>query len=451
MPNERTYYVKGMHCASCEITIEKKLLELPSVKAADASTGKGRVVLEYEGMPPNSNDLTRLFANEKYAFSDRPFAPAKAEKPRWFKIFGAALLIALGFIVLNKLGLGRLVNVGPTTSLPMFFVLGIVAGLSSCAALVGGVVLSMGKQWSQLYGEEDSLIKKLEPHFMFNAGRVISYALLGALLGLIGAKLQLSLTVSSVIAVAVAILMLVVALQMLGIRYFQRFQLALPKFITRSVANEKKFKGRSMPLVMGALTFFLPCGFTLSAQSIALLSGSALHGGLIMLAFALGTLPTLLLIGVGSARLSGDQKRSATFTKIAGILLLFFSLYTINSGLNTLGAPSFDDALAKLTWQRDGLPTIVNGKQIVKVTATATAYQPNYLKVKVGVPVRWEIFDGGTSGCTSVFISRALLPNDRIFLKHGETSVREFTIRRPGRFKFSCAMGMVTGVMEAVE
>lgn len=60
--------------------------------------------------------------------------------------------------------------------------------------------------------------------------------------------------------------------------------------------------------VVGALTFFLPCGFTQSMQLLALGSGSPVQGGIIMAAFALGTLPVLLAVGLGSSY-TKDRKR----------------------------------------------------------------------------------------------------------------------------------------------
>ena len=48
MAKEHIYQVKGMHCASCEILIEKKLLDLENVKSVDASTVRGEVVIEYD-------------------------------------------------------------------------------------------------------------------------------------------------------------------------------------------------------------------------------------------------------------------------------------------------------------------------------------------------------------------------------------------------------------------
>ena len=41
---------------------------------------------------------------------------------------------------------------------------GLIAGLSSCAALVGGIILSLSKQWLSMYGKDESFVKKAEPH-----------------------------------------------------------------------------------------------------------------------------------------------------------------------------------------------------------------------------------------------------------------------------------------------
>ena len=161
---------------------------------------------------------------------------------------------------------------------------------------MGGLILSISKQWAEIYHQESSYSKKMIPHFTFNIGRLISYAAFGAILGFIGEKLQFSTTFTSILVIIVSIMMVILGLQMLGISWLQKFQITAPRFILRNIADESNFKGKYLPFVMGALTFFLPCGFTLTAQGIALISGSPLQGALIMLFFALGTLPTLLLI-----------------------------------------------------------------------------------------------------------------------------------------------------------
>ncbi len=459
---EHTYYVRGMHCASCEILIEKKLLELGNIKSVEASTAKGEALIEYDGERPTLERLNEIFKRESYTFSDRPQEIMNGFKPKEFFItLGIGLLIIIGFIGLNKLGLSGLINVSSKSSLPMFFVFGIIAGISSCAALVGGIILSMSKQWGELYSDADSTWKKIQPHLIFNAGRLISYGILGAVLGAVGSKLNFSLNFGPILVIAVSVMMIFLAFQMFGFKAFRKFQFTMPRFITRFIANESNFKGRYMPFLMGAFTFFLPCGFTITAQGLALISGSAIQGGLIMILFALGTLPMLLTIGLSSVKFSQKPHLSARFLKIAGILVLFFALYNINFQLNVLGISSFSDlginsgqssntAKNNSFQKEEGLPPIVNGKQILKMDASSRGYSPNYFKVKAGIPVRWEITDKGTSGCTNAIISKSLFEGE-IPLTPGQTSVKEFTPEKPGKYKFSCWMGMISGIIEVVD
>jgi len=466
MIKEQKYFVKGTHCASCEILIEKRLLEQNNVKSVEASNQKGEILIEYEGEKLSSDYLNKLFKEDGYFFVE---ASAKNEKIVEQKnsnsnynlimavVTGAFIFLA--FLFLNKLGFTKWVNVSESSSLPAFFLFGVLAGLSTCAALVGGLVLSMSKQWNEIYANKNTTIQKATPHLMFNAGRLVGYALLGGVLGLVGSKLQLSLGFSSVLVLGVSILMFFLALQMLGVKAFQKFQISMPKFMTRFVANEKNFKGKYMPFIMGGLTFFLPCGFTITAQGLALISGSFLQGGLIMLAFALGTLPVLLSIGLSSSKLTNNKKLSERFLKTAGVVVLFFALFNANNQMNVLGYSNIKDVFGgtaqsatknQANNNNNDLPPIVNGKQVIKMEAVASGYSPNYFKVRVGVPVLWEIIDKGTSGCTNVIVSRSLFSND-IKLTPGKISTQEFTPKKVGKFKFSCWMGMVSGVIEVVD
>jgi len=251
--------------------------------------------------------------------------------------FTIALVVVVGFLLLDRLGISGLLNISSKSSAVTFFGFGIIAGLSSCAALVGGIVLSMSKQWPQMYNAEQSTVKKLEPHLMFNAGRILSYAVLGGVLGLIGSRLQISVEFTTTLVIVISVLMIGLGLQMLEVKGFRRFQFSMPRFITRGIANENNFKGKYMPFVMGAATFFLPCGFTITAQTIALLSGNTLQGALIMGFFALGTAPMLLLIGVSSVTFSKKPHLALTFSKVAGFLVLFFALYNIYNQILVLG------------------------------------------------------------------------------------------------------------------
>lgn len=470
---EKIYYVDGMHCASCEIVIEKRLLKEENVKSVDASAGKGEIIVEFDGHELSIEKLNHIFKQDKYTFSDEPLHKKESrafqlnkdgqliiDKKKIHNILVVTLfsiVIMIGFLLLNESGLASLVNVSGNSSLPVFIVFGLLAGFSSCAALVGGIVLSMSKQWLGNFGENATMEQKMKPHLLFNLGRLTSYAILGFVLGAIGNIFQFSITFTAMLVLLVSVMMIFLGLQMLGVGYFQRFQLRMPKAVTRYISDESNFNGKYMPIAMGALTFFLPCGFTITAQGLALASGSPIQGSLIMLFFAIGTLPALLMIGASSVAFTKKPHIAERFMKVAGVLVLFFALFNINSQLNVLGYKSFDDisfggdkSINNSLAQEDGFPEIVNGVQILKMDAGATGYTPNKLKVRAGIPVRWEITDVGTSGCTNAVMSKGLFEGT-IDLKPGTTSVKEFTPTKAGKYKFSCWMGMVSGTIEVVD
>ena len=349
--------------------------------------------------------------------------------------------------MLNKTGFTSLVSVNSSSSLPVFFLFGLLAGFSSCAALVGGIILSVSKQWSE---------RRYEPHLLFNAGRFIGYSIFGAILGLVGSYFRLSPTFTAVLVISISFIMVILGLQMLGVKTIAKFQFRLPKSITTSVADETNFKGRLAPFIMGALTFFLPCGFTITAQALALSSGSPLTGGLIMGLFALGTLPGLLAIGFSSVKLYNNPKLSGQVSLIAGSLVLFFALFNANAQLAVLGLPNLNDffaisnAVNANTVSTTSLVPLVNGQQIIKMDASSTGYTPNRFTIRANTPTRWEITDKGTSGCTNAMISKGLF-DGQVDLTPGSVAIKEFTSPVPGIYKFSCWMGMISGTIEVVD
>ena len=472
---ERTglkFYIRGMHCASCEMIIEKKLRKEKGVLLVEVDLNKGLVEIATSGNSHLSEDyLNYLFKDDGYTFFSKPIdksiqVKGKTEcetacenKPSGeinYTPYMIAALFLAGFYILQKTGFASLVSVNSQSSLPVFFLFGILAGLSSCAALVGGIILSLSKQWLSIYDKNDSSLKKSEPHILFNVGRVLGYGVFGGLLGFLGNVFRVSPAFSASLVIGVSILMILLGLQMLGVKALAKYQLRFPKSITGKFSNEENFQGRFGPFLMGALTFFLPCGFTITVQALALASGNPLQGALIMAVFALGTIPGLLAIGLSSVKLFSNPEIAKQFSIVAGILVLFFAAFNINAQMSVLGLSNISDVLAATTSagssdkSRDtSLVPVVSGKQIIKMNASSRSYTPNRFKIKVGQPVRLEVTDVGTSGCTNAIISK--LWNGQISLTQGKTSVKEFTPSKVGLYKFSCWMGMVSGTIEVVD
>lgn len=421
---------------------------MPGIKSVEASTSNQSVKIVGKHLP-DINSLNKIFSESGYVFYTNAPTGYSANTPNIFISLFISFLVLCLFYILNASGVLPNISVNNSSSLGIFFAFGLVAGLSTCAALVGGLVLSLSKQWQKLYSNSDSIITRLTPTILFNFGRVVLFALFGAILGMVGSYFRLSITTGSVITILVSLLMLALGLQMLGVKYFSRFQISLPKSITGNIADEKNFSGKFAPFILGGLTFFLPCGFTLTAQSLALASGSPLTAALIMGTFALGTFIPLLLIGYSSVASSTNKNTSAYFSQVAGILVIIFALFNIKSQLTVLGFDTFSYPTIALTRQSATVP-IENGTQIIRMDASASGYSPSTFTIKAGLPVRWEITDRGTAGCTNAVISRSLFQG-QINLVPGTTSVKEFTApTTPGVYRFSCWMGMISGTIEVV-
>ena len=469
------YYIKGMHCASCELSIEKKILEFSGVSFADASLAKGEVVFDYQGQKPSLHELNHYFSGRNYIFAEQPnFGKnqnlVKAESGYKTSALLPAVTIIIVFLLLEKFGLSGLVNVTASASWPVFLTFGIIAGLSSCAALVGGLLLSLSKQWQEQYNKEASKKASWEPSLMFNLGRVVSYSLLGLALGFVGQKFQFSPVVNSFLVILISVLMTALSLQMLGVKSFQRFKLALPKSLTRKVASGPRGQNRLMPAIFGFLTFLLPCGFTLMVEGFAVLSGDPVRAAMMMGAFALGTAIPLMVIGVSSAKLLQTEARANHFMKIAGILVLFFVFYNLNVQFNFVDLNKWTNfALTGTTAEKKvGQPSVVSdGSSNATSTSTGsmtngavqeikTTYtlkddiQPNTFTVKKGQPVSFqvEVKENG-QGCMSTIMVQRLY-NQPQYLQAGKTITMDFTPTEAGDYLITCAMGVPRGKLKVI-
>jgi len=457
------YKLKGATCRSCELLIERELKEVPGVEKVQAKANKGEVRIETSSPSPTLAELNQALADTHYRLSEEK---ETEEKSNLTQSLILSLIIISTLWIISRLNILPDFNIATNSySLPLVLGLGLVAGVSTCAALVGGLVLSLSKTWSGLSDSKDSTARKMTPHFLFNLGRTISYSLAGFLLGSLGSYFSLNSKFSSLIVILASLLMLILGLQMVGVKAVSKFSLSLPKKFTHSVVKKREAKKPWLPLTLGAATILLPCGFTLTAETIALMTGSAWTGALIMFTFALGTLPSLLVIGFTSTKLSTNRAGGKMFSQVAGFLVIFFSLYYLNAQAIVLGLPNFKSlsslvsqasnsntgsgfkAAGNSTKPLNGEATLENGYQVLKTSASNYGYSPDYLKVKAGIPVRWEITNDGVSGCTNAVIAPDLFEGP-IILAGQEKMVKEFTPTKPGRYVFSCWMGMVTGIIE---
>jgi len=327
------FHIQGMHCNACVLLTESELKDMPNIVSAKASLNNHLVEVtgDFGDKTPEqiAEDLTIPLKPLGYTVS----VEKKLKKTNWKEFIIAipiALLFAVLFVFLQKIGIVNLVN-GGNVNYGTAFVIGIIASLSTCMAVVGGLLLSM----SATFAKEGD---KVKPQLMFHGGRIVSFFVLGGAIGAIGSAFTLNTSATFVLGMVIGIVMLILGINLLDVfPWAKRLQPSMPKFIGKRAHNVSKYNHTLTPLLVGVLTFFLPCGFTQSMQLYTLTTGSFLKGGLTMLAFAIGTLPVLSLISFSSFSIQNNS-RAGIFFKAAGLIVILFAIFNIINALVVLGA-----------------------------------------------------------------------------------------------------------------
>jgi sulfite exporter TauE/SafE/copper chaperone CopZ len=324
-----TFHVAGTHCASCKILIEDILGEQDVVKNVKVNL-KGETVDIETDSEQSADDLANILTSKikpnGYTLSvEKSTEEEQGGNDVIWKAIPIGLVFLVLFFLLQKSGLlnfGIGGNATPTTS----FIIGLIASVSSCLAIVGGLVLSLSAKIS-----EDNVSDK-RTFILFHIGRLVSFGLLGGVLGLIGNAIGINFTLTAILGIIASLVMLLLGLNLVGV--FAKSKLTLPSGIFKFF---RRIEHKTLtPLLIGFGTFFLPCGFTQSMQVTALSSGSFASGAIIMFAFALGTLPMLALLSFGSASFA-QGKHAPLFFKSAGVIVVGLGLFALLGALAGLG------------------------------------------------------------------------------------------------------------------
>lgn len=321
-----------MHCNACILMTESEVGDLPNVTYVKSSLKNHTI--EVMG---DFGDKTAAQIAEELTIKLKPHdyivsLEKQIKEKKWsdFKIaIPIALAFALLFIFLQKVGLVNLVNAGNVTY-GTAFVIGIIASLSTCMAVVGGLVLSM----SATFAKEGD---KIKPQLMFHGGRIVSFFIFGGVIGTIGSAFTLNTGATFTLSLIIGVVMIILGINLLDIFHWaKKLQPSMPKFIAKNAHGVSRFNHTLTPLLVGIATFFLPCGFTQSMQLYTLSTGNFLTGGLTMLAFALGTLPILALVSFSSFGIK-DSSRSGVFFKSAGLVVIMFAVFNLINSLVVIG------------------------------------------------------------------------------------------------------------------
>ena len=218
----------------------------------------------------------------------------------------------------------------PDTGFVAVFLIGLLGG-THCLAMCGGIVSAFS--FAAPGGTPPATSPHWQLNLAYNLGRISGYGFAGAIVGGIGSLgllLNGALPVQMGLYVAANLMLLALGLYLAGVTG----ALALPERIGQRLwAKIQPLTRRYLParslaqaLPLGLLWGFLPCGMVYSALALALLTGSAWRGAMLMLVFGLGTLPNLLAASWLLARFS-RVLRGRSLRLVSGLAVCAFALF----------------------------------------------------------------------------------------------------------------------------
>lgn len=448
-----TLPVLGMTCRSCEMRIAKFVGRLPGVERVAASAVHGRVVIESsERLSPAAIEMALRKAG--YAIGRTPWF--ERDPKVWLTAGAGIVLVAVLAVLASVTGLGALASGAGDLSQGGLFVallLGLAAGVSTCMALVGGLVLGLSASFQAGRAANGSApegaMAQMRPALVFVGGRIAGYAVLGAVLGAVGASVTMPPQLTAMLMITVAIVMTLLGTRLTGLSpRVAGWSPTLPMGIgSRLGLGEGGIAGYSDTRAagLGAASFFLPCGFTQAIQIYALSTGSPLFAAALLGTFAIGTAPGLLAIA--GLPVVVPSRARPTLLRLVGVVVLGFAFLNGSAGLRLSGLTF--PSLVEVANAAPPPGTLgADGVQRITTYQDADGYRPGNISIYAGYPTVWTIQSSTTATCAASLFAPGV--GVRIRLQKGPNEI-QLPALRAGALNYTCAMGMYGGRITVVD
>ena len=304
----RQLYIDGMTCINCQKRIENCLRKRVEIKEAEVSYETGTAEILYDANKITLQEIIRIINGLGYDAKAEPNSrkDIALRAVQELTIILAVFFLLQHFGILNRLAPDSLADA--SMSYGMLFVIGMVTSVH-CIAMCGGINLS---QTLQREASKDISRKMFKNTLMYNMGRVVSYTVIGGVLGAIGGltgiggSLQSSSLLQGSLKLFAGIVMIIMGVNMLGIfqglrgclknypskpqkiqdaffckkRILFLHKMRVPVFHKKLIpfVHKKISGGRKTPFLIGICNGFMPCGPLQSMQIVALASGNIFTG-----------------------------------------------------------------------------------------------------------------------------------------------------------------------------
>ncbi len=397
------------------------------VKEAKASMKKFTVDITYDGN--KIDEISLINAIEKLGYE----VLLKSRNSFKTVIPLVILLFAGLYIIQNTIGFNFIPEVTDGMGYGLILMVGLLTSIH-CIAMCGGLALS------QSVGPKTKE-RKCKPSLLYNVGRVISYTIIGGIVGGLGGIISPSGQFKGIVAVFAGVFMFTLGLKMLNIIH-------LPSWIKFKIPKLKlrinNISSPLTPLFVGLLNGFMPCGPLQTMQLYALGTGSVMKGALSMFFFSLGTVPLMFGFGAITSLIGG--KSGKKIMKLSAVLVMALGIIMLNRGLALSGVSLNIGGVGKEITETNQIE-MKDGKQIINLTIKSNQYVPDVRVVKAGVPVKINLDVLSINGCNNPIgipqygIERNLTSKDNTI---------EFIPDKEGSITITCWMGMITTKLIAV-
>jgi len=471
-------WISNMACVNCENIIEQELWKLNGMKAVKVSYSSGTATVTYDeaiinldaiiaeiekldyfvrkdnnpGLMKNSQITEGLASNERENEDGKMNKKTINKKPvgkvNYTEILAIGIIVFAFYILANRFGLFTIFQKFPAATegmgYGMLFLIGVLTSVH-CVAMCGGICLSQCAPQKQAGGKESKFMA-MRPSLLYNLGRVISYTVIGGIVGAIGGVISFSGTMKGIVQILAGVFMVIMGLNMLNVfPWLRKFNPRMPKVFAKKINEQKQ---SNSPFYIGMLNGLMPCGPLQAMQLYALSTGSPIKGAISMLLFSMGTVPLMFAFGALSSFL--NKKYTAKMLKVSAVLVLILGVFMLNNGIGLSGIslPVLSSVTSPASAGTGQKAVVEDGVQVVTTSLDSGRYEP--IIVQKGIPVKWIIQaeEGDINGCNnSIVVQKYDLQKS---LAVGD-NVIEFTPMESGVIPFSCWMGMIRSKITVVD
>lgn len=318
---------------------------------------------------------------------------------------------------------------------------GLTAGGLSCLAVQGGLLAAATRTDEKFDGQDQA------PRIVaFLAAKLVSYTILGALLGAFGAAIQPSPSTRGVVQALIGLFMFGTGVQMIHPnRWTRRLVLEPPPSVRRWLRSRARRGAQFVDAgVLGGLTVLIPCGVTQAMMAGAMALGTPIGGAMLMAAFTLGTFPMFFGLAYGASSLGKHARKY--FNRTVSVVLLIMGFVAIQTGFNLAGHPLPIRPIMAGSGisQQTATTTQTGAAQKVTIIVANDGFAPVKVDAIAGQALDLVFTTKNVTGCTRTVVIPEL-KEERVLPVTGTLTMKIPSKPSGTTLRWVCGMGMYSG------